>query len=73
MRRFTERFIAWCAEDSAAARFERSVAQAILGIACAGISLGAGAPEWFTVSVAPVIMAVLAPVQHAIGNKGEVE
>lgn len=73
MRKFTERFTEWCAEDSKAARFERSVFQAVVGLVGAGISAWANAPEWFTVGVAPVIMAVLAPTMKAVGNKGEVE
>lgn len=73
MHKLTEDFIAWCKLDTASARFERSVAQAVIGLVCAAASSWAGAPEWFTVAVAPTVMAVLAPVQKAIANNGEVD
>lgn len=69
MRKFEERFIAWCAEDTAVARFERTVAQGVIAVVVAGITTG----DWEVASLTGIIMAVLSPVQKLISNKGEVE
>lgn len=71
MRKITEKFTAWCAEDTPAAKFERTVAQGLIGVACAALSAVAGAPEWVQVGVVPAAMAVLAPVQAWVGGKAE--
>ena len=42
MRRITEAFVAWCADDSAAARFERTVVQGVLAAVAVGVTTG----EW---------------------------
>lgn len=65
----TDTFISWCACDTASARFQRSVVQGILGVLVGGLTTG----EWTGAVVVGVIMAVISPIQKAIGNKGEVE
>lgn len=65
----TDAFISWCARDTASARFQRSVAQGILGVLVGGLTTG----EWTGAVVVGAIMAVISPIQKAIGNKGEVE
>lgn len=68
MRKFTEAFVAWCADDSAAARFERTVVQGVLAAVAVGVTTG----EWGASFGTAVIVAVLSPVQAALGaGKGE--
>lgn len=69
IRKATSKFIEWCADDSPAARFERTIAQGVIGIAIGALSGIAGAPEWASALVIPVTMAFLAPIQAAIGSK----
>lgn len=71
-RTITERFVDWCAKDTAAARFERSVAQGIIGVGTGIFTATATNDPILGTVVAPVVMAILAPIQKAIGNKGEV-
>ena len=68
-RRITEKFTAWCAEDSTAARFERTLAQG--AIACVATGLATG--DWGPVFVTALIMAVLTPIQAEIGKGQEDE
>lgn len=70
-RRFSEAFVEWCADNSPAARLERTIAQGIIGIA-AGIATAAltGNGAVGTV-VAPMVMAVLSPIQASIGKSLE--
>lgn len=69
MRKITEKFIAWCADDSAAARFERSVVQGVVAVIAVGVTTG----EWGAAAATGAIMAVISPIQKALGSKGEVE
>lgn len=69
MRKITEKFIGWCADDSAAARFERSVVQGVIAVIAVGVTTG----EWGAAAATGAIMAVISPIQKALGNKGEVE
>lgn len=71
MRKYTEKFIAWCAEDTPAARFERSVVQAIVGIVCGIITYFAADNAIASTVVAPAVMAFLAPFMAVIGKKAE--
>lgn len=71
-RTLTERFIDWCARDTDAARFQRSVAQGVIGVGVACLTSISGAPEIVTILVIPTVMAVLAPIQSAIGKGGKV-
>lgn len=73
MRKFTNRFVAWCADDSAAARFERTVAQGLVGVAAGMVTYYITGEGAATVVVAPLLMAFLSPIQKAIGEKGNVE
>lgn len=68
IRRATEAFTAWLLDNSAAAKFERTVAQGVVGVAAAALSAASGMPEWFTGIVAPSAMAVLAPTMDALGK-----
>lgn len=68
LHRASEAFVAWCAKDTPGARFERSVAQGLVGVAVTGLTTG----EWGAAALTGLVMALLAPVQKAIGNKGEV-
>lgn len=69
----TDKFIKWCARDTATARFQRSVAQGVIGIASGLLSAWATQDPFIGTVVAPLVMCVLSPVMKAIGNKGEVE
>ena len=69
MRKFTEAFVAWCADDSAAARFERTVVQGVLAAVAMGVTTG----EWGASFGTAVIVAVLSPVQAALGGAGKGE
>ena len=71
-RTITERFIDWCARDTEAARFQRSVAQGVIGVGVACLTSISEAPEIVTILVIPTVMAVLAPIQSAIGKGGKV-
>lgn len=67
-RRASEAFVNWCADPSPAARFERTVAQGVIGVGVACLSGIAGAPEWVQFAAVPLAMAVLAPIQAEIGK-----
>lgn len=68
IRKYTEAFVAWCADASPAAKFERTVAQGVIGVLMSWLSSLAGAPEVVQTIVVPVTMAVLAPIQAEIGT-----
>ena len=51
--------MAWCAEDSAAARFERTVVQGIIGVVVGAVSYWFAGDGITAIVVAPVVMAVL--------------
>lgn len=67
VRRITEKFTGWCAEDSTAARFERTLAQGVIAAVVAGVSTG----KWGTAFVVALVMAILAPIQAEIGKGQE--
>lgn len=73
MRKAIKKFMAWCAEDSAAARFERTVVQGIIGVVVGAVSYWFAGDGITAIVVAPVVMAVLSPAQSAIGNRGEID
>lgn len=64
IRTATEKFTVWCAEDTTAARFERTVAQGVIAAVVAGVTTG----EWGAAFVVALVMAILAPVQAEIGK-----
>lgn len=72
-RTLRQRFFDWCAEDSAAARFERSVAQGLIGVASGILAAYATQDPIIGTVVAPTVMAVLAPLQKILGNRGKVD
>lgn len=69
----TSGFIDWCARDTAEARFQRSVVQGVIGVGCGILAAAAANNPIVGTYVAPTVMAVLAPIMKAIGNKGEVD
>lgn len=69
VRTITTKFITWCQDDSAAARFERSVAQGVIAVVIVGVTTG----EWGAATATGAVMAVLSPIQKAIGNKDSVD
>ena len=51
------------------ARLVRTIVQGVLGVAASALAYyAASAPEWVTVIVAPLIMAVLSPIMAEIGK-----
>ena len=71
IRKATNAFVAWCADNSAAAKFERTVAQGLVGVGIACLTGLSGSPEWVQVAIVPTVMAVLAPIQAEIGKTHE--
>lgn len=67
----TDRFIDWCADTSPAARLQRTIVQGVVGVVIGLLTSWAGAPEWLTIVVIPVVMAILAPIQAEIGKSGQ--
>ena len=67
VRRCTAAFAAWCAEDTPSAKFERTVAQGVVGAVAAGTATG----EWGAAFATALVMAVIAPVQAMLGRKGD--
>lgn len=68
IRRASEAFVAWCADPSPAARFERTIAQGVVGVGVACLAGLTGLPDWAQFCAVPLVMAVLAPVQAEIGR-----
>lgn len=71
-----EKFVAWCGKDTSAGRLERTIVQGVIGAFIAAFPQMMGLltlPEWATALIVAVVMAVLAPIMKAIGNKGVVE
>lgn len=71
IRKATNAFVAWCADNSPAAKFERTVAQGLVGVGIACLTGLSGAPEWVQFAIVPSVMAVLAPIQAEIGKTHE--
>lgn len=71
IRKATNAFVSWCADNSAAAKFERTVVQGLVGVGIACLTGLSGAPEWVQFAVVPTVMAVLAPIQAEIGKTHE--
>lgn len=67
----TEKFINWCADPSATARFERTIAQAVLSVLTTQLPQWISSiylPEWVNAIVVPSVMAFLSIVQAEIGK-----
>ena len=71
IRKSTNAFVSWCADNSAAAKFERTVVQGLVGVGIACLTGLSGAPEWVQFAIVPTVMAVLAPIQAEIGKTHE--
>ena len=69
MRKLTSRFVEWCADTSPAARLERTVAQGVIAAVTVGLTTG----EWGAGVATAVIMAVITPIQAAIGKADGIE
>lgn len=67
----TEKFIEWSSKDTAAARFERTVAQGVVSAVIVATPQVIGLiamPEWATALLVACLMAVLSPMQKQIGE-----
>lgn len=69
MRKLTTKFVEWCADPSPAARLERTVAQGVIAAVAVGITTG----QWGAGVATAVIMAVITPIQAALGKTGSLE
>lgn len=69
MRKITSKFVEWCAEDTPAAKFERTLAQGVVAAVVVAVTTG----TWGAAFATALIMAVLAPVQAQIGKADEVD
>lgn len=69
LRRATDAFCAWCAEDTASARFERTVAQGVVAAVVAGVTTG----SWGAGFATALVMAILSPIQAMLGTAAEEE
>lgn len=67
LRRATDAFVGWCAEDTASARFERTVAQGVVAAVVAGVTTG----SWGAGFATALIMAILSPIQAMLGSADE--
>ena len=61
--------MAWCAENSPAARLERTVFQGVCGLLAAWLASIAGAPEWLQTVIVPGFMLLMTELQAAAGGK----
>lgn len=69
----TDGFVTWCAKDTPGARLQRTIVQGVIGVACSAVAYYITGDGVASIVVAPAIMAILSPIQKAIGNKGEVD
>lgn len=69
MRKLTEKFVAWCNDNSPAARLERTIAQGIIGVGIGIISTMATGEGLVGMIAAPIAMAILSPVMAQIGKQ----
>ncbi len=67
VRRASDALVAWCADNSAAAKLERTIAQGVIGVGAAALAGVAGAPPVVQTVIVPAVMAILSPIQAAIG------
>lgn len=64
IRKFTNGLMDWLAENSAAARFERSVFDGVLAVVTAGLATG----NWGVATLVAFIMAVLSPLKMKVAE-----
>lgn len=67
VRRATEAFCAWTADESPAARLERTVAQGAVAALAVGVTTG----EWGAATLTALAMAVISPVQAMLAKEAE--
>ena len=68
----TDKFLRWCAKDTSAARFQRTVLQGLIGTVATVLPqmlTGFFFPEWVTALIVAASMAILSPIQSALGNE----
>lgn len=70
IRDITDKFVAWCADKSDAARVERTVAQAVIIGVSDFIATINGLPPWASALVTLVGMPVLTIFMAEIGKTG---
>lgn len=70
-----ERFKTWCGSDTASARTTRTIFQGVIGVIIANIDmlLGTAFDPEIKVFLVALTMAVLSPIQAAIGQTTKVE
>ena len=64
----TNSFIDWCHRDTAAARLQRTVVQGVLGVGVGLLTMVVDAPQWITLAIIPITMAILTPIMAEIGR-----
>lgn len=67
----TEKFIDWCADSSATARFERTIFQAVLSVLSTQLPQWLSTlylPEWVNAIVIPAVMSIVSIIQAEIGK-----
>ena len=70
----TEKFINWCHDSSATARFERTVVQAVLSVLSTQLPQYLSQmmlPEWVNAIIIPSVMAFLSIVMAEIGKNAD--
>lgn len=70
----TEKFIDWCADPSATARFERTIFQAVLSVLSTQLPQWLSTiylPEWVNAIVIPSVMSIIAIIQAEVGKNAE--
>ena len=70
----TEKFINWCHDSSATARFERTVVQAVLSVLSTQLPQylsQIALPDWVNAIIIPSVMAFLSIVMAEIGKNAD--
>lgn len=64
----TNAFLDWCHRSTAAAKFQHTVVQGIVGIIASILTMIVDAPTWVTIGIIPAVMAILTPAMAEIGK-----
>lgn len=64
MDKLTHKFLAWCQDPSAEARFTRTIAQGVIAVIVSGLTTG----EWGAAFIVGVLMAILSPIQAELAK-----
>lgn len=68
IRKASNAFVAWCADNSPSAKLERTIAQGVIGVGVAALASIGGAPDVVQYLAIPTTMAILSPIQAEIGK-----